>query len=128
MKVTCKVSLGDLTINLKRRDILLDFYHLISDYLTDHKQQVEHRNMFSSWQPISKGISPGINQGPLLFNIFMNDLPYIVPHMHVAQLCPCHCSWHLDLEIMSKVLTRISQNDSFSSGLITWNDILNKKG
>ena len=51
---------------------------LIEDCLSNRKQRVKYRNSYSTWQNITAIQRPsGIHIGPLLFNMFMNDLAYV---------------------------------------------------
>ena len=50
----------------------------ISTYLAGRKQRTKVNNYFSDWSNINSGIPQGSILGPLLFNIYINDIFYFV--------------------------------------------------
>ena len=61
---------------------------LIASYLFQRKQRVEIGNNKSDWGEISKRVPQGAILGPLIFNIFLNDIFYFVTkgNMYVTML------------------------------------------
>ena len=53
---------------------------LLNSYLSGRKQQIKLNNILSSWTVIKKGVHQGSILGPLLFNVFINDIFYFIEH------------------------------------------------
>ena len=57
---------------------------LVHDYLSDRKQRTRVNNSYSTWLEILFGVPQGSILCPLLFNIFLADLFFILSETDIA--------------------------------------------
>ena len=78
---------------------------LINDYLNNRWQWTKINKSFSSWAELVQGVPQGSVLGPLLFNIYLNDLFYLAESTEVCNFADDTTFFACDKDLKTLIST-----------------------
>ena len=93
-----------------------DALELILSYLSDRWQRVKINTSFSSWTELIQGVPQGSVLGPILFNIYINDLFFLLTEINVCNFADDTTPFVCDTDLET-VLHKLEQNFALA---ISW--------
>ena len=77
--------------------------NLIRSYLNERWQRTKINTSFSSWTELLTGVPQGSVLGPLLFNIYLNDLFWVIQETEVCNFADDTTLYSCDVELNSVI-------------------------
>ena len=89
---------------------------LIKNYLANHKQRTKVGSSYSDWFEFLHGIPQGSILGPLLFNVFINEIFFEIQKFHI-----CNFADDNTLYFCSQDLQTVIENLTYDvKNVLTW--------
>ena len=88
----------------------------VYDYLNNRVQRTKVGGAYSSWKELLNGVPQGSILGPLLFNIFINDIFWFLDKTKIANYADDNTTYGVEKNIMT--LLKCLEEDTFS--VLNW--------
>ena len=90
-------------------------------FLTDRKQCVENENAFSDWRKTECGVPQGSILGPLLFLVYINELPLACMKCQAFLFADDTCLWGTNCSIEELQADLLAVSDWLHNNKLTLN-------
>ena len=81
----------------------LSSLQMMHSYLTSRKQHVKLKSTYSSWLDVKSGVPQGSVLGPLLFNIFINNIFYATEASEICNFADDNTIYALSHDVESMI-------------------------
>ena len=88
----------------------------IYDYLKNRIQRTKVNGSYSSWRELLSGVPQGSILGPLLFNIFINDVFFFLDKAKIANFADDNTAYVIENDVME--LLKTLESETFS--ILNW--------
>ena len=86
------------------------YLKFIHEYLRERKQMTKVHNSYSTWRDVLFGVPRGSILGPLLFNIFMNDIFFFIKKTNIANYADDNTAYTFENDVASLLKTLENEN------------------